>query len=78
MPTEQGVLSLHANLDIAYIYEKESFALTKATDMSFRMQDCIVASWLISPEELEIPTTEGAQASTKSKDMKEVALVPSD
>ncbi|XP_066316088.1 uncharacterized protein [Miscanthus floridulus] len=37
-----------------------------------------MASQLISLEELEIPTMEGAQASTKSKDVKEVALVPGD
>ena len=44
MPTEQGVLSLRANLDITYNYEKESFMLAEATDISIRMQDCIVTS----------------------------------
>jgi len=44
MPTEQGVLSLCANLDVAYNYEKESFTLAEATDISLHMQDCIVAS----------------------------------
>ena len=39
MPTEQGVLSLCSNLDIAYSCEKESFALAKATNISIRMQD---------------------------------------
>ena len=29
MPTKQGVLSLRANLDVAYNCEKESFALTR-------------------------------------------------
>ena len=37
MPMEQGVFSLHANLDVAYNYEKESFTLTKATDISICM-----------------------------------------
>ena len=37
MPMEQGVLSLRANLDVAYNCEKESFALTEATDISIRM-----------------------------------------
>ena len=37
MLMEQGVLSLHANLDIAYSYEKESFALIEATDIFIRM-----------------------------------------
>ena len=44
MPTEQGVLSLHANLDVAYNCEKESFALAEATDISLHMQDCIMTS----------------------------------
>ena len=37
MPTEQGVLSLHANLDVAYNYEKESFMLAEANDISIHM-----------------------------------------
>ena len=37
MPMKQGILSLCANLDIAYAYEKESFPLTEATDISIRM-----------------------------------------
>ena len=37
MPTEQGVLSMCANLDVAYSYEKESFVLADATDISIRM-----------------------------------------
>ena len=37
MPMDQGVLSLCANLDIAYNYEKESFTLTEVTDISICM-----------------------------------------
>ena len=37
MLIEQGVLSLRANLDVTYNYEKESFTLTEATDISIRM-----------------------------------------
>ena len=44
MPTEQGVLSLRANLDVAYSCEKESFVLAEATDISIRMQDCLATS----------------------------------
>jgi hypothetical protein len=44
MPMEQGILSLCANLSIAYAYEKESFTLTDATDISIRMQDCLTTS----------------------------------
>ena len=78
MPMEQGILSLCSNLDITYAYEKESFALAEATDISIRMQDCIATSQQVPPEELEIPTMEAAQASTKSKEVKEVALIPDD
>ena len=49
MPMEQGVLSLHANLDVAYSYEKESFTLTEAIVISIRMQDCLTSSQQISP-----------------------------
>ena len=41
MPTEQGILSLRANLDVAYTCEKKSFALAKAVDIFIRMQDCL-------------------------------------
>ena len=37
MLTEQGTLSLRGNLDITYAYEKESFMLAEATDISIRM-----------------------------------------
>jgi hypothetical protein len=37
MPTEQGILSLRANLDAAYACEKESFALAEAVDVSIHM-----------------------------------------
>jgi hypothetical protein len=38
---KQGILSLCANLDVAYACEKESFALTEAVDISIHMQDCL-------------------------------------
>ena len=44
MPMEQGVLSLCANLNVAYSYGKESFALAEATDISIGMQDCLASS----------------------------------
>ena len=37
MPTGQGILSLCANLNIAYNCERESFTLAEATDISIRM-----------------------------------------
>ena len=78
MPTKQGGLFLRANLDVACNCEKESFTLAEATDISICMQDCIVTSQLIALEDLEIPTMEATRASTKSKEVKEVALVPGD
>ena len=78
MPMEQGILYLRANLNIAYAYEKESFALAKAIDISISMQDYIATMQQLPPKELEIPTTEAARASTKSKEVKEVVLVPGD
>jgi hypothetical protein len=42
------------------------------------MQDCITTLQQIPPEELEISMMEAARASTKSKEVKEVVLVPSD
>jgi hypothetical protein len=78
MSMKQGILSLWANLDITYACEKKSFVLAEATNISIRMQDCLATSQQISPEDLEIPTMEAARASTKSKEEKEVALVPSD
>ena len=44
MPMEQGVLSLRANLDVTYSYEKESSTLIEATNISICMQDCLVSS----------------------------------
>ena len=37
MPTEQGILSLRANLDVAYNYKRESFTLAEATHISICM-----------------------------------------
>jgi hypothetical protein len=78
MPTKQEILSLQANLDVAYACKKESFVLTEATDISIRMQDCLATSQQISSEDLEIPPMEDARASTKSMEVKEVALVLGD
>jgi len=37
MSMEQGVLSLRANLDVTYNYEKESFTLAEATNISIHL-----------------------------------------
>ncbi|XP_066320574.1 uncharacterized protein [Miscanthus floridulus] len=76
MSIEKGVLSLHANLNVTNNCEEESFTLVEATNISIRIQDCIVTLQVIPPEDLEIPTLEAARASTKSREFKEVVLVP--
>ena len=43
MPIEQGVLSLCTNLDVVYSYEKKSYVLAEATDISTHMQDCLMS-----------------------------------
>ena len=37
LPTQQGVLSLRTNLDVAYNCEMESYTLAEAIDISIRM-----------------------------------------
>ena len=44
MPTEQGLLSLCANLNVTYSCEKKSFTLAEATNISIRMQDYFTSS----------------------------------
>jgi hypothetical protein len=78
MPTKQGILSLCANLDVAYSCEKESFALAEAIDISNCMQDYLLTAQEIPPHELEILTKEAPRAATKSKEVKDVALVLDD
>ena len=51
MPAPGGVLTLQANLAISYACEKESLALTKAVDLSLRMDACLIESKKVSPEE---------------------------
>ena len=41
MPLPAGVLSLRANLSVAYACEIESLALTEATDLSIQMDSVI-------------------------------------
>ena len=48
MMTEQGVLSLCGNLNVAYSYEKECFALNEATNISIHIQDWLATAQQIS------------------------------
>ena len=44
IPTEQGILSLRANVSTAYECEREELAIAEATDFSARIEACIANS----------------------------------
>ncbi|XP_066374516.1 uncharacterized protein [Miscanthus floridulus] len=44
IPTEQGVLTLRANVSTAYECEREGLTLAEAMDLSARMEACIAGS----------------------------------
>ena len=78
IPTEQGVLTLRANVSTTYDCEREGLAITDAMDLSARMEACIADSKRALAEELAILTQEPPRSATKSKDTKEVELMISD
>jgi hypothetical protein len=78
MPTEKGVLSLRGNVLIAYNCEKEGYATAEALEFSIRMHQSITDTKKIPPADLEIPSKEATCAAVKSKETKEVELVPGD
>jgi hypothetical protein len=78
MPTKKGVLSLRGNVLIADNCEKEGYATTKALELSIRMQQSIADAKKIPPADLEIPSKKATRAAAKSKETKEVELLPSD
>ena len=74
MPSPVGVLTLWANLSIAYAYKTDSLALTKATDLSIQMASVVTEDKMLPTNDMEIPELEPPHASTKSKEIKEVGL----
>ena len=74
MPLPVGVLTLRANLSVAYAYETESLALTEATNLSIQMASVVTDAKMVPADDLEIPALEPPRASAKSKEMKEVSL----
>ena len=74
MPSPVGVLTLWANLSIAYTYETESLTLTEATVLFIQMASVVTDAKTVSADDLEIPSLEPPRASTKSKETKEVGL----
>ena len=74
MPSPAGVLSLRANLSVAYACEIESLALAKATDLSIQMASVVTEAKTVPAKDLEILELEPPRASAKSKEVKEVGL----
>ena len=74
MPAPGGVLSLQANLAIAYDCDKESLALAKAFDLSACMEACLAESKKVPEEAQEISTMEMPRKATKATETKEVSL----
>ena len=74
MPSPAGVLSLWANLSVAYACETKSLALTEATDLSIQMASMVTEAKTLPADDMEIPELEPPRASTKSKEIKEVSL----
>ncbi|XP_066351193.1 uncharacterized protein [Miscanthus floridulus] len=70
MPSPAGVLSLRANLSVAYACETESLALTEATDLSIQMGSMVAKAKMASANDMEI--LEPPRASAKSKEIDEV------
>jgi hypothetical protein len=78
MPTEKGMISLKGNVLIAYNCKKEGYATAEALELPIRMQQSIANAKKIPPADLEIPGKEATRAAVKSKETKEVELVPGD
>ena len=78
MPTQHGVLSLRGNVLVAYNCERDSFDAVEAFELSTRMEQTIAEAKMIPPEEAEIPRNEPKRQATKSREHKEVELVPGD
>jgi hypothetical protein len=78
MPTEQGMLSLHGNVLVAYNCEKESFNADEAFELSARTQETLADAKKIPSEELEILRNEAKCQATKSWEHKVVELIPGD
>jgi hypothetical protein len=78
MPTEKGVLSLRGNVLIAYNCEKEGYTTAEALELSICMQQSIADAKKIPLTDLEILSKEATHATAKSKETKEVELVPGD
>ena len=54
MPVPERVLTLRANIAIAYACERESLALAEELDLSTRMEACLTESKKVPIEEQDV------------------------
>ena len=78
MPTAKGVLSLRANVHVAYLCEKEGLNISEAIDLSVRAKEVMVAAKRLAVEDMEIPVQASARKHTKNRDIKLIQLVEDD
>ena len=78
IPTKTGVLSLCANVHVAHVCEKEGFNLSEMMDMSVRAAEVQEKAKRLVVEDTEIPDKGAMRKATKSKDLKEIELIPGD
>ena len=57
IPTEQGVLTLRANVCTAYEYEREGLAIAEVMDLLARMEACIADSKKVHTYKIYDPTS---------------------
>ncbi|XP_066358248.1 uncharacterized protein [Miscanthus floridulus] len=74
MSVLRGVLTMQANLTVAYACKTKSLTLAKVIDLYAHMEACLAKSKKVPSEEQEIPTLEPPRAATKAKETKEVDL----
>ncbi|XP_066374597.1 uncharacterized protein [Miscanthus floridulus] len=65
MPSPAGVLSLRANLSVAYACETESLVLAEATDLCIQMASMVAEAKMASADDMEIPEPPCASAKFK-------------
>ena len=72
----RGMITVVGDVRTAYTYEKDTLDMAAALELSIRMDQVLVASTGIDPEELEIPTKKPSKDAImpKPKDIMKVSL----
>ena len=76
MTSPTGVLSLWANLSVAYAYETESLALAEATDLSIQMASVVISAKTVSATDLQIPSLEPPPSPRKPRRSAPASMTP--